>query len=66
MSVDLKTDPARKRYEQARDAGAQARRSGRKSNDNPYRGHTALVRDLSKEWQQGWTAADVLIRGGSR
>lgn len=62
MSQDIRTNPARQRYEQARLAGGEARRNGKKANDNPYRGHTALVRDLKQEWAAGWQEQDMRMR----
>jgi hypothetical protein len=49
----------RKRYEQARENGKSARRNGRRIGDSPYRGNTALVRDLHNEWQTGWREIDM-------
>lgn len=63
MSQDIRTAPNRQRYEQARLAGGEARRNGKKIRDSPYRGSTALVRDLASEWLLGWKEQDMRIRG---
>ncbi len=54
----------RKRIEQARDLGGQARRAGKRRGDNPYRGYTKLVRDLHFAWDSGWEAEDTARKAG--
>ena len=51
-----------KRYDDAHEKGRQARRSGKKRMDNPFRGHTALVRNLHEQWELGWLAQDSEMR----
>lgn len=63
MSEDLRTRPARQRFEQMRDAGAEARRSGKKRADNPQRGSTRQSHDMRDEWDRGWDIEDQARRG---
>lgn len=59
----MTTAEDQKRYDDAHEKGRQARRSGRKRPDNPYRGSTKLVRDLHQQWDLGWLAEDADRRG---
>jgi hypothetical protein len=52
----------RKRYAQAEEQGAAARRAGRPYGANPYRGSTPLVRGLRDAWLQGWQREDMARR----
>lgn len=54
--------PTEREYEAARDAGAQARRNGKKEGDRPYRGHTEKVRILGEAWLLGWQAENTARR----
>ncbi len=42
--------------------GKQARRGGKRSGDNPYRGNTTHVRNLRAEWHRGWQLQDFEIK----
>lgn len=64
MSQDIRTEPKRQRFEQARRAGGEARRNGKAITDHPYQGTTALVLDLRAEWTLGWVGEDALRRRG--
>lgn len=43
-----------RRWEQAKDQGAQARRAGKPYGANPYRGNSETVRRLREAWHIGW------------
>jgi hypothetical protein len=47
--------PTERQWHRAKDMGAQARRNGRKSTENPYRNdHTELGEILFEAWEQGF------------
>lgn len=52
----------RKRFDDAREKGRQARRAVKHRNANPFRGHTQLVRDLHQQWDMGWMDEDAKRR----
>jgi hypothetical protein len=58
----MSTTELQRRYDDANDKGRQARRAGRKRMDNPFRGHTKLVRDLHEQWDLGWLKVDAELR----
>lgn len=58
----MTTAEDQKRYDDAHEKGRQARRSGRKRPDNPFRGNTSLVRNLHEQWDLGWIAQDQETR----
>lgn len=49
----------RKRFDDAREKGRQARRAGKHRNSNPFRGHTQLVRDLHQQFDLGFLEVDA-------
>lgn len=59
------TSELQRRYDDARERGRQARRAGRKRMENPFRGHTKLVRDLHEQWELGWIDQDNELRRGA-
>lgn len=42
----------------AEEYGRQARRGGKRTDANPYRGNTPLVRSCHDSWLRGWQSQD--------
>lgn len=51
--------PTEMEYRRAKDAGAQARRNGRKVGECPYHGNAEKVRILGEAWRNGHNLADM-------